>query len=141
MRRIKWFIMLITGVLLIAVIAVIGYYKMTTKIKTEFDLIEPKQHALNLALNNQELKVLIGEPVAVDSLNYNPKREGQMQLKLGIDGIDFSANSVNLKIPLIGNNGSAWLKVVADKSNDTWNYKTLEVKVQDSETVIDLTTK
>ncbi|MEM1002651.1 MAG: cytochrome c oxidase assembly factor Coa1 family protein [Bacteroidota bacterium] len=134
----KRYLVAVLVVVLLIFLFVVGYIKGITQISEEFETAEPRTYAIELAKSNIELQNAIGQLIEVDTLRENNKRQGQLQLSFGSTGIEFSANAVDLEIPLVGEKGKAKLFVEAEKEEGTWIYDQILVIVESSQDTIHL---
>lgn len=82
--------------------------------------------SLDLAKANDDVKALLGEPIAAGALV-----SGNIEIQDG-------SGKADLSIPISGPKGSATIYAVATKSGGKWEYSRLEVVSDDSTTRIDL---
>ncbi len=89
---------------------------------------EPAQYALEKASTNPIVLEALGEPIEKDGMASG--------------SINFSNDegSADLKIPISGPKGSAVIRVVAEKYDDSWNYEKLYVFLTDLDNKVDLIT-
>ncbi|PQJ80692.1 hypothetical protein BTO18_16605 [Polaribacter porphyrae] len=111
------------------------FNKMMTN---KFDNAEPKEYAIEKAKNNDELKEIIGNNIVIEKNSDKQKKKGSFTFSLGGNGLNINQNSVDLKIGLIGEKGSAILNVVAFKENSKWIYKNIYVTIPNSNKKIKL---
>ena len=99
--------------------AVLGVTKLTTG-------SEPYLEGIAKTQNNEQAIELLGEPIETD---------GIMQ-----GSINFSNNigDADIRIPIKGPKGEGTIYVVAEKSNGTWTYSELEVRIDQNNEVINL---
>jgi hypothetical protein len=93
-----------------------------------FTKSEPYNHALELAINNDHVINILGEPIETDGLT-----SGSISLN-GDEG------EANFKIPIEGPNGQARIDIVATKSYGKWTYEKLLVLIKDTHEEINLQT-
>jgi hypothetical protein len=79
---------------------------------------EPAQAGLKAAAGNEEVRRLLGEPIAAGWLVTGQLRYGANQ-----------GGSVNLTLPLRGPKGRGTLVIQGSRANNAWNYDRMDVMV------------
>jgi hypothetical protein len=116
------------GCLLIIILFIVFAGSMILGVSSLFTESVPYKEALLSAQSNEVVIKALGEPIEEDGIakgnvNYT---NGEGHLKL--------------EIPLKGSNGKATLFVVADKYDDDWEYKVMELEISETGELIHLLT-
>ncbi|MGK0427015.1 MAG: hypothetical protein ACJAUR_001118 [Ulvibacter sp.] len=116
------------GCLLIIILFLVFAGSMILGLSSLFTGSKPYKGALLTAQSSEMVIESLGEPIEEDGIakgNVNYKNE---------------EGHLNLEIPLKGPKGKAILFVVADKFNDNWEYKVMELEVSETGELIPLLT-
>tara|TARA_R110000772_G_scaffold141974_2_gene251678 strand:+ start:649 stop:1086 length:438 start_codon:yes stop_codon:yes gene_type:complete len=116
------------GCLLIIILFIVFAGSMILGLSTIFTGSEPYKDALLSAQSNEAVIKALGQPIEEDgiakgNINYT-NDEGHLKLE----------------IPLKGPKGKAILFVVADKFDDDWVYKVMELEISETAELIHLLT-
>ena len=120
-RNWKWLVP-ISGIIMISVVVFFtsGMDGIATDLAQAYVDTELYQNALEKAKSDQKVKELLGEIEPIDKLAI---LEGQVQ---------YSNNNktVNSSIRIICEKGKARMDIIADRINNEWNYKTINVRIK-----------
>jgi hypothetical protein len=114
------------GCLLIIILFIVFAGSMILGVSSLFTGSEPYKEALSAAQSNDLLIKALGEPIEKDGIakgNVNYKND---------------EGHLNLEIPLKGPKGKATLFVVADKYDEDWEYKVMELEISETGELIPL---
>ena len=114
------------GCLLVIILFVTFAGAMIMGLTSMFEDSVPYKFALTNAQSNELVITALGEPI-----------EAKGVIKGNIDYTDNESHS-NLEIPIKGPKGRAILRVVASKYNDEWEYKFMEVIIDETSETIPL---
>lgn len=110
---------------LLFLIAVFGLLTMAI-ITTSFRSSDVYKQVLAKAVENQQVRDLVGEPIRAAWL---------ISGELHVNG---STGNANLSIPISGPRGKGVIRVVAFKSEGVWRFTYLQVKIEGQNESIDL---
>lgn len=123
-------IILIGGILLALTLTVVfGIYQFNKALLSEFNNSEPKEFAIEKAINHKEVIHFLGDEITILEKTNEAKKKGKFTFSLSSDGFDMEQKSVDLKMKLYGKKEEAFLKVVAFKENSKWVYEELYVHI------------
>lgn len=114
------------GCLLLIVFIVVFAGSLFVGVTSMFKDSTPYKDAFSQAQTNEYVIQALGEPIESD---------GMISGNINYSGDEGHAE---FSIPIKGPNGQARIMVDADKSNDLWTYKRLEVILDDTGEVIEL---
>lgn len=90
---------------------------------------EAYEYAVEEATNNEELIAVIGEPIETDGI-----MQGSINYRNG-------DASVDIRVPLKGPNGKAFVSIKGEKRDDTWNYEEFYITIKETNEQINLLDK
>jgi hypothetical protein len=114
------------GCLTLIVLFFLGIGTIFFDVTKMFSSSEPYQHAMESAINNEDVTAILGEPVETD---------GMMNGSINLSGDDGDAD---FKIPIKGPKGSGRIVVKAIKDYGEWEYSKLYVQFQGDYEAINL---
>lgn len=114
------------GCLLIIILFIVFAGSMILGVSSLFTGSEPYKEALISAQSNELVIAALGEPIEEDGI-----AKGSVNYTNG-------EGHCNLEIPLKGPKGKAILSVVADKHEDDWDYKVMELELSETGELIPL---
>ena len=157
-RNWLWFVPTM-GCLTLIVLFFLGIGSLILGVTSMISDSEPAQYALEKASTNPIVLEALGEPIEKDGMasafivtEINTSRGHSIVLEalgepiekdgMASGSINFSNDegSADLKIPISGPKGSAVIRVVAEKYDDSWNYEKLYVFLTDLDNKVDLIT-
>jgi len=114
------------GCLLVIILFIVFAGAMIMGLTSMFKDSEPYKFALSNAQSNELVITALGEPIEVNGITKG--------------NVDYSNNEshTNLEIPIRGPKGKAILRVVASKYNDGWEYRFMEVIIDETSEKIPL---
>jgi len=106
--------------IIIVIVAFVGYgvYKVSANTSV-FAFVK----VINVVQTNEAVAEALGKPIRIEDDDYDP---------------ELSDTHLELELDLDGSKASGSLEVIADKTEDGWEYSKLEVVVDNTEQVIDL---
>jgi len=116
------------GCLLIIILFVVFAGSMILGLSSLFTESEPYKDALMIAQSNEVVLKALGAPIEKDGI-----AKGNVNYKNG-------EGHLKLEIPLRGANGRATLYLVADKYDEDWEYKVMELELSETGELIHLLT-
>ncbi|MGC6429821.1 MAG: cytochrome c oxidase assembly factor Coa1 family protein [Jejuia sp.] len=117
------------GCLTIIVIFAIGFFAIFYGFTKVIKSSEPYKYALAEASENQEVILLLGEPIEADGImNGNISTSN-------------SSGEVDISIPISGSKSKGNIVVVGNKVDGEWHYEELYVLIKGSQTKINLLDK
>jgi len=116
------------GCLLVIILFIVFAGSMIFGVSTLFKGAEPYKKALSYASSNELVIDALGEPIEENGIS-----KGSVNYTNG-------EGHCNLEIPIKGPKGQAIIFVVADKFEENWEYKLLEVNVSETGEIIQLQT-
>ncbi len=90
---------------------------------------EPYEYALAQAQEHPRVLEILGEPIEPDGI-----MQGTISFKN-------SRGEADIRIPVKGPNGNAWIVVKAEKYDDEWDYDELYVEIKETGEQINLLSK
>ncbi len=114
------------GCLTIIVLAIIFAFALYSGVSTLFKDSEPYEMAMQSLNNNEYVIEKLGQPIEAD---------GMFQGSINYEG---NTASADIKVPVKGPKGEATLLVIAEKYNDVWEYRLMQVELEDSEEIVNL---
>ena len=119
-RNWKWFVP-VSGILLIlAILISSGMVRIGADLAKAYSDTELYENALNKAKSNQKVTELLGEIEPIDKLAI---LEGEIHYTN-------DNQTVNSTIRIKGANGKARMDIIADRINNEWNYKKINVRIK-----------
>jgi hypothetical protein len=116
------------GCLLIIILFIVFAGSMILGVSSLFTGSEPYKDSLSIAKSSELVIKVLGKPIEEDGI-----AKGSVNYTNG-------EGHCNLEIPLKGPNGKAILYVVADKYNEDWEYKVMELELSETGELIPLLT-
>jgi hypothetical protein len=110
-------------IIVLAFVFGIALYKGASQLLKD---TEPYEMAMS-AMNNNELVIAsLGQPIEADGMFQGNVNYGN------------NTASADIKVPVKGPKGEGTLLVIAEKENDIWTYRLMQVEIDDSDTIINL---